>query len=114
MYNILLMLLHYGIWAICHVVAACAIIIATTHKKSLLYDFALHAVPQKENASVLINQFTEHVKEMHVERDKGFEEEFKVTESQSCVCTGVHTKSIQPLLPEALYTYQLHSLILFP
>ena len=28
------------------------------------------------------NQFVEHVKRMHEEKDKGFEEEFKVTEAQ--------------------------------
>ena len=54
----------------------------------------LLTVAQKEDASVRINQFIEHVNEMHVERDKGFEEEFKVTESQSCVCTSVYTKNV--------------------
>ena len=28
------------------------------------------------------NQFVEHVKRMHKEKDKGFEEEFKVAEAQ--------------------------------
>ena len=54
----------------------------------------LLTVAQKEDASVRIHQFTEHVNEMHVERDKGFEEEFKVTESQSGVCTSVYAKNV--------------------
>ena len=28
------------------------------------------------------NQFVQHVKRMHKEKDKGFEDEFKVTEAQ--------------------------------
>ena len=33
------------------------------------------------------NQFVEHVKRMHEEKNKGFEEEFKVAEAQhECIC----------------------------
>ena len=54
---------------------------------------------------------------MHVERDKGFEEEFKVSESQSCVCTSAYQKCTATAAIElhgALHTYQLYSSILFP
>ena len=36
----------------------------------------------KVNSDFQENQFVEHVKRMHRKRDKGFEEEFKVSEAQ--------------------------------
>ena len=36
----------------------------------------------KASSAFQANQFVEHVKEMHQKRDKGLEEEFKVTEAQ--------------------------------
>ena len=36
----------------------------------------------KTNSAVQSNQFVKHVKEMHEKRDKGLEEEFKVSEAQ--------------------------------
>ena len=39
----------------------------------------------KDTSTLNINQFVEHVKRMHVKRDKGFEEEFKVHTSFSII-----------------------------
>ena len=41
-------------------------------------NFAVTVAPGKDTSALNINQFVEHVKRMHVKRDKGFEEEFKV------------------------------------
>ena len=36
------------------------------------------------------NSFVEHIKKMHKKRDKGFEEEFKVTEARHCYTSIVN------------------------
>ena len=38
------------------------------------------------------NNFVEYVKKMHIERDRGFEEEFKVNEAtHNCIYIYTHT-----------------------
>ena len=46
-------------------------------------NFAVTVALGKDISALNINQFVEHVKRMHVKRDKGFEEEFKVHSSFS-------------------------------
>ena len=38
-------------------------------------------IPIAENSAILADRFADHVSEMHLMRDKGFEEEFKVSKS---------------------------------
>lgn len=45
-------------------------------------EFAITVKLLAESSAIHTDRFAEHVNEMHVMRDKGFEEEFKVSEKQ--------------------------------